>query len=250
MPSINIAVNCLNIPDPDAPVYRVFPPLGFLDVLVKKKLTLVQPRAWDDPYENILFKRTFRLPDGTPVSVESLRNALWGQCWSLTVENDAMWRIYSPQKDGVKVRSTPRKLLQAIWKDSFDVGRIKYFIGKVDYLSEQEIVQWFADPNNVNLLMFDNTGRGPVLALLLKRIEFYHEDEVRLVCHDRQLATQSVAQFDIDPNQLFDEVVLDSRMPPYLADTFTSTLQTLGFKNPILRSTLYNQPPAPTVTTP
>lgn len=250
MANPDITVNCLSIRDPDAPVYRIFPPLGFLDVMVKKKLTLVRPSAWDDPYENILFKRTVRLPDGTLVSVESLQNALWGQCWSLTVENDAMWRIYSPQKDGVKVRSTPRKLLQAIWKDSFDVGRIKCFIGKVDYLPEQDIVNWFADPQNVNLVLFDNTGRGPVLALLLKRIEFYHEDEVRLLYHDSHLARQSVVQFDIDPNQLFDEVVLDSRMPPYLADTFTSTLQTLGFKNPILRSTLYSPPPASTATTP
>src|SRR5947208_1397070 len=98
MPNASITVNCLNIADPDSPVYRVFPPLGFLDVIVKKKLTLVRPYSWDDPYENILFKRTFQLPDGTPVSAEKLRDALWGQCWSLTEENDAMWRIYSPQK--------------------------------------------------------------------------------------------------------------------------------------------------------
>ena len=120
------------------------------------------------------------------------------------------------RKDGVKVRSTPSKLLQAIWKAPFDVGRIKCFIGKVDYLPEQVIVNWFANPQNVNLALFDATGRGPVLTLLLKRIEFYHEDEVRLVYHDSQLASPSVVHFHIDPDQLFDEVILDSRMPHIL----------------------------------
>lgn len=128
------------------------------------------------------------------------------------------------------------------------MGRIKYFIGKVDYLPEQTIASWFSNPQNVSQMMLDSTGRGPVLGLLLKRIEFKHEDEVRLVCHDSQLAGQSVVQFDIDPNQLFDEVVLDSRMSASLVQPFTDNLKKLGVTIPISSSTLYNPPPGQTVT--
>ena len=39
---------------------------------------------------------------------------LYGQCWTKTRESDAMWRIYSPNKNGVRIMTTPRKLLTAL----------------------------------------------------------------------------------------------------------------------------------------
>jgi hypothetical protein len=248
MMKTDVTDNCINGLRPDVSVYRIFPPLHFIDVLIKKKLTLVRPSAWEDKYENILFKRTVNDGDGNSISIESLQNALWGQCWSQTKENDGMWRIYSPNKDGVKVRSTPRKLLQAIWKEPFNSSQIKCFIGKVSYRPEKKIVKWFSDSENVKLLMIDGTGKGPVLGLLLKRIEFKHEDEVRLIYHNGKCAGKPVVHFDIDPNQLFEEVVLDSRMPGYLAETLIVNLRKIGFTNPINKSSLYDEPPPATAT--
>jgi hypothetical protein len=46
-----------------------------------------------------------------------------------------MWRIYSPDKSGVKVKTTIGKLI-----DSLDSAReIKSFIGKVSYLPDADL---------------------------------------------------------------------------------------------------------------
>lgn len=42
------------------------------------------------------------------------RSDFYGQCWTLKSTSDAMWRIYSPKKDAVRVRTTIRKLAESL----------------------------------------------------------------------------------------------------------------------------------------
>jgi len=243
MPTLrqNMETNMLGITDPDMRIYRVFTLERAFDTILNKKLALVRPRFWDDPFENLLYQIPLKDADGNPVSIDGLRNRLYGQCWTRASVSDALWRIYSPYKSGVRVRATARKLLKAIWKDSDQFASLKYFIGEVTYHSQSTLLTHFQNPNVVSRIL-DSTARSPVKSLLLKRKAFQHEKEVRLVFQDNQNNIDNVVFFPIDPNSLFETLLFDPRMDPTTVDTFTAILRQNGFKNSISQSTLYKAP--------
>src|SRR5689334_4206388 len=120
----------IRIEDIDGPIHRIFSLWSLEQTLRQKSLVLVLPREWEDPYEVVgdaiqvhrkvgaRYESTFINQDLPP---------LYAQCWSSTGESDTLLRAYSrvlkdsrfqknvfPQEEGVRVRSTPRKILNAI----------------------------------------------------------------------------------------------------------------------------------------
>ena len=83
--------------DLDKPLYRIFSFQRLEEIFQENKLTLVKPRLWEDPFENFILNSTGYLADGREFQI-GFRDNFYGQCWSLTIESDAMWRIYSPEK--------------------------------------------------------------------------------------------------------------------------------------------------------
>jgi hypothetical protein len=47
--------NVFNGLDLDVDLYRVLPVTRFLQILAEKKLTLLKPHKWDDPFENVIY---------------------------------------------------------------------------------------------------------------------------------------------------------------------------------------------------
>ncbi|MDQ2946129.1 MAG: DUF2971 domain-containing protein [Acidobacteriota bacterium] len=239
--------NCIDLEnDLDTPVYRVFSSDRFFETFVSRTLALVRPHKWDDPFENFLYQVKIESPDGNPVSVAGLRRKLFGQCWSLNDESDATWRIYSHAKDGIKCRSTVRKVFEAIYNPGDKYASLRYFIGRVAYKSEGELLDLFADSDRYISILTDTSGRGPVIALLSKRNEFRHEQEVRLIYQSPVDVPDDVHFFPLtDPNDLFDELVFDPRMSAFYVKAFTNYLRSLGYTKPISQSRLYRLPEIP-----
>jgi hypothetical protein len=109
--------NGLDIDDWDVPIYRVLPIKRFREIIRKNKLVLVRPSLWDDPFENFFLKWPVRLPTGELGSMRQISDKWYGICWTKNRDSDAMWRIYSPKKDGVGVSTTIRRLFSAIYND-------------------------------------------------------------------------------------------------------------------------------------
>lgn len=124
----------------DKPIYRIMPINRFLQLLEEKKLTLVKPKKWDDPFENALLNSVFETSNGE-LGEFSAKNSIYGQCWTFHRETDAMWRIYSHDKDGVRVSTTPRKLLTALQTAESTFHELRCFIGKVSYLSKKNLLE-------------------------------------------------------------------------------------------------------------
>ncbi|WP_119307363.1 DUF2971 domain-containing protein [Cohaesibacter haloalkalitolerans] len=226
----------LNIEDLDKPIYRIFPVSRFIQVLTTKELTLVKPSKWDDPFENLLLSSEIKV--GTTTADIAARNSVYGQCWTLHRETDAMWRIYSPNKDGVRVRSTPRKLLDALKGDCGDYSELRCFIGKVRYLTLKSLKKKLQSVN-----IFDANGSGIAESLLYKRKEFSHEKEIRLVFSgEDHKCTSDIFGFKIDPSQTLDRVLFDPRMSEDLRKSYITAIKALGYTAEIKRSTLYDPP--------
>lgn len=112
------------------PIFRIYPIDRLVELFTEKKNTLVKPSMWEDPYENPLFRKTFEAPNGT-LGCNDVTKNFFAQCWSLHAQTDAMWRIYSPNNSGVKVRTTIEKLFNSLVEKAPEKERV--FIGKVEY---------------------------------------------------------------------------------------------------------------------
>lgn len=221
----------------DKPIYRIMPIHRFLQLLEEKKLTLVKPKKWDDPFENALLNCVDETSDGETSSFPA-KDCVYGQCWTFHRETDAMWRIYSHDKDGVRVSTTPRKLLTALQKAEPKHHNLKCFIGKVSYLRKKTLLEKL---QSINLLNTD--GSGIAESLLYKRIEFKHENEVRLIFSgEDNICISDIFQFDIDPDQLFDRVLFDPRMEKNLRQAYKLAIEEKGCRTEVKRSTLYDAP--------
>jgi hypothetical protein len=123
--------------DVDKPIYRVMPAVRFLQILHDGQLTLLKPKKWDDPFENMLLSARVTLADTSSGDMRNIRESVYGLCWTKLCESDAMWRIYSPYKDGVRLKSTPRKLLGSLQSVIGKFATISCFIGSVQYHDDQ-----------------------------------------------------------------------------------------------------------------
>ena len=219
----------------NTPIYRIIPVSRFIQILTSKELTLVKPKKWDDPFENALLSSDFTI--GTETADFAARDSVYGQCWTLHTQTDAMWRIYSQGKDGVRLKTTPKKLLEALKSHVGKLANITCFIGKVQYHPRSELISVFSQ---IELLKSD--GSGIAKSLLHKRREFSHEAEVRLIYIGSD-DFPDIFSFIIEPNKLFDQILFDPRMEEPLRKSYISAIGALGSKVNVARSTLYDPPP-------
>ena len=224
----------------DKSIYRVFTIQRLLEIFEEHKMTLVRPSKWDDPFENFLMKAMGKMDDGTKFSIEA-RNHFYGQCWTKTVESDALWRIYAVEKNGVKVKTTPRKLLKALLFQNPQPNNVNLtcFIGNVEYFRKDVLNGFFS---RLPSLLTDTTGQGQAKTLLLKRSQFKHENEVRLIYNSRGNVDSDIYKFAIDPFDLFDNIVFDPRMDALMYKIFKEHFVKLGYKKTIIKSKLYQEP--------
>ena len=232
-------------------IYRIMHIETLLEILNKKRLCLRQPAKWDDPFENYILKKCSNLRKlHFPADI-------FGQCWTLHSETDAMWRIYAPDKNGVKIKTTAQKLFSELFL-SEEVGQYPYlscFIGKVSYVESSEIKN--LDERVAEIVSGDGVSHNIPVAktLLMKRPEFEHEAEVRLIYLDQYdldkskigpgmrallpLADDVVFEFGIDTADLIEEIVLDPRMNEYSCAAYENYIRTLGYDGPLHQSLLY-----------
>ena len=233
----------------DNPIYRVFSKRWLISALEKKSNSLVKPHLWDDPFENFIFRSSAITTDDIDVDFGNIRNNFFGQCWTFsTEETDALWRIYSPNKDGFRVKTTIRKIFDAFYDPKHKWAMIAFYIGRIDYQPESVIKEYFETRENLRSHIFDSSGNGQVETLLIKRMEFKHENELRLIfsTHPNWYDTnQNSYEFPIDINLHFEEILADPRMDDSDSSNYSNSvkeIRALGYTNPIEKSKLYQIP--------
>ncbi|MEQ0006650.1 DUF2971 domain-containing protein [Klebsiella sp. GG_Kp146] len=236
----SILKNIIDIDSLDMSIYRIFSIKYFEELITNKELVLVQPDMWDDPYENFILKTEVDLGDGTIASLEELKSNWYGQCWTENIDTDAMWRIYSPNKDGIRVKTTAKKLFDIVYNSLDEYAKLKYFIGKVSYKEKQEIINFVTKSSFSEIIL---GGQNDSFAKLLctKRTAFSHENEIRVLVDDihNKKGDGGLYKIDIEPMQLFDEVCLDPRLSDIEANNLKAKLVAMGVTCKILQSDLY-----------
>jgi hypothetical protein len=227
----------------DKPIYKYMRFERLLQLLMDKESFISQVSSWEDTYENWLIKASF-YSKTTRVSYREFIKSYYGQCWTTSKETDALWRIYSPDKNSVKIKSTINNLLNAeVLIDDLDkFGKITKYIGQVSYFNNEQITKWLDQAKK-------ETGIINSLIILesqfIKRKEFNHEKEIRLIIGISGDTSSNERSRDhliqsVDPNCFIDEITFDPRLNTNDFILRSKLIAKLGFKNPIKKSKLYD----------
>ncbi|SDH29022.1 MULTISPECIES: DUF2971 domain-containing protein [unclassified Duganella] len=203
--------------------------------ILKGSLHFSHPSKWDDPYE-------------TRVK-HSHDYAMFAQCWGKKSMSDAMWRIYSQDHLGVRIKTTRAKLNDALTDFVRKNKGYKRRLADVKYEKTPAVRK-----KTREIVDALNGGWQPTLAadlLFHKREAFDHENEVRalLYCPSIDQAQKDVGlKVPVNGHQLIESIYLDPRAPEALTDALTRYIvDILKFKGTVQKSELYARPKELTV---
>ena len=224
-------------------IYRIISVERLFEMFKNKRNVLVKPKKWEDPFENFILRSKVKLPSGD-LATFGFQDHFFGQCWTLNTASDAMWRIYSPKANAVRIRSNVASLASSLEHSCGDWAHVEVFIGKVKYFPNKSLVEY---ANTVFTNMSIPSSRLFAETLLIKRPAFKHEREVRLLFlpHNEDTAKNDLYSYDIDPHALISQIMIDPRLAKTEADALKERIRkSTGYRRSIKRSLLYAAPPA------
>jgi len=226
------------------PIYQILPLEYAISILQNRVLRFNSVfKYWEDPYELFLFKQNIFI-EGTPFHINDYDKKLYGQCWSLNKDTDAMWRIYSSKKKGVRIKTTIGKMIQVL-DQTRGMNWTAPAFGLVKYVDIKFIKEY--------LRQIEKDGSGKFFemmsdSLFYKREQFSHEKEVRFIIQTEgvdgfQYNDGDFLNLKIDPTELIEEISLDPRLDANDVTRLTSELRDLNIHIPISQSDLYKFEP-------
>jgi hypothetical protein len=151
--------------------------------------------------------------------------------WYLSdIESAALWRLFPKSDEGIAIRSTIKKLSQAIASGS---GESTVNMGSVTYGHEKVRERKGDIPNSYS-------GDD---AVFTKRACFEHEKELRLVIYTHDLeepivCDQNGLKVPVDIGSLISEVVISPEAPHWMKDLVERVLRRYDFSLSVRPSTL------------
>jgi hypothetical protein len=228
-------------------IYRYFQLDDLIRSLTEKKFFLKKPHLWNDPFENIFLRSKVLDQNGNLVDFSLLKEQTYAQCWTLKKESDLMWGNYVKKNRGAIIVTTLGKLINIVAKQNMA------FLGLIKYLPEDKILEFFKKqlPFNINSV--------PILqSLLIKRVEFEEEKEVRIVYFDfyrnqdsknkvlvwnRNLIDyqSDYAFMPFAPDELIEDIILHPGMTKRMVQIFKKRLH-LVYGGKVYKSSIYDIP--------
>jgi hypothetical protein len=149
-----------------------------------------------------------------------------------------MWRIYSPDRYGIRIRTSREKLVAALRssKKENDVG---FLVRDVSYVKLSELDGQISDIAAELRKKF--LPRRAADALLLKRDAFDHEAEVRAIINaPPKLGGADHLKVKIDPHHFVENIYFDPRVDPTFEKVCSHYIRTaIEYKGKIGKSSLY-----------
>lgn len=207
-------------------LYRITSFQHVTDLFRTRKLYLANPSSWEDPFETLLIHKR------TP--------ALFAQSWCKRSVSDAMWRVYSHDREALRIRTTRAKLhalLKALPRDRFDA-----WLQEVRYRRPTEIRSKLLVLRQQLEEKYSLVKAKSVM--FLKRDAFDYEHEVRIIVHDRSVpetgTSQRALRLAVDPHDLVESIMFDSRVDEELYQERSGFIrEELAFRGSVGRSALY-----------
>jgi hypothetical protein len=214
----------------DMKLYRYVTLEHFMSFVETRQFHLTNVNLWDDKWEVILSKLPEVDEKGERISsYYSFYELIFGQCWSLAQESDAMWRIYSPNKTGLRVTTSVEKFKLIGGVKRWRLGIVTYFKHIEDILEKAQL------------------DTSPFGDALFKRSAFDHEREVRFLTHgdflDKFNREQSHVSLPVNPSEFIEGVTIDPRADEWYVETISKYCERIGLGIKPIKSSLYEADP-------
>jgi hypothetical protein len=216
----------------DAKLYRYINLSQFLDFVENQRVHLTRIKDWEDPWEAPGSSLPVENDDGKLTYPSwNLSEDLYGQSWTLNPESDALWRIYSPQGEGLLIQTSAEKF--SLLTD------IKF--------GQLAPVMYFEDLIHALNTLTKTSGYDTLFSeALLKRKAFEHEQEVRLItinderCLPRRFKRCSRIYVGLDPFVFIEGITVDPRAHASYVETLAAYCKRAGFSIVPTKSSLYS----------
>lgn len=224
----------------DQHIYRIMKQEHVLALFNTNKNVMSKFGNWKDGFENFLMKCGHEV-DGVKCD-NTVREKMVAQCWTTEKFSEAMWGIYANDKGArfLRVRSTPRKLLDGLKKAHPRLCNELCCIGKVTYKSTSDLKSYYDSNKSAEV-----TTEMLLRSLLLKRKSFKHEREVRLIYCGifKQYDSSGLHRYDVDPHSMVTQIMADpNRNPRNWENDRDKIMSTTGYTGEIKRSKIYDAP--------
>jgi hypothetical protein len=244
--------------------------------VASQRLYLTQLMRWDDPHEAETLRQLVKdyllhAPDGFKYTqrirdevLGLIYRSLYGQSWTILEESDAMWRIYSPDKMGIRISVVQADALASIQQTAFAKQQdVELYWGNVIYVSTEEA---WEQVRSVHKDPVADSNMSLANLCFFKRKQFSHEqeyrfsafippkefmglsqtdptelEEARIVATLRNFVLPPVYYYPFNPS-LIDEVTLDPRAPDWFLETVKNFFARYGNRDCVQKSTLYSPP--------
>ena len=208
-------------------VYRYYPLESFINLIEFGKLSFTKITEWEDPWENVLSRSKTEINGKLEIPLYRASEHIYGQCWTRKKESDAMWRIYSKNKTGVKISTSVSKFNLAEGVNRIGVENVMYF----------------SDANH--LVELANAEKSRFMEAKFKRDAFSHEEEVRFLIHPDFLndksneIAESRINLIIDINRFIESISIDPRADDWVVKMIKSYCSKNIPSCPVDKSSLY-----------
>jgi hypothetical protein len=189
-------------------LYKYMPLEFALGMIKDKYLWLCNPTIWKDPFEKRFIDAKYL--KGSSEKTYPIKGQLFCMCMTQTTTSEAHWNIYSNGQIGISFKIRRKQLLNVLSNhiDDYDI-----YIGKVNYLRSQDIKKSLSEIETIkDIKPFNiNNRKLQIQLLLLKRIAFKYEDEIRILAVKKYKTKENGIKlsYSIEPNKLIDTITID-----------------------------------------
>lgn len=134
-----------------------------------------------------------------------------------------MWRIYSPNKDGIMIQTTVKRLVDSINLDYSLIAPVIYFNDLQEGMEELD----------------EKPYEAHLAGALLKRNAFNHEGEVRLLSMPFSNNNEKYYELDVETNILIENIIIDPRCDRWYLNAIIKYCKRAGLNAIPYKSDLY-----------
>lgn len=145
-----------------------------------------------------------------------LKNCTFISSWNYSdYESPFLWNSFTQPNNGILIGSTISKLKDSVkYEDDFFLGQVKYY--------NQD--EWFI-------------GEGNTLSpFIWKRIEYSHENEIRLILQDENIIDSNGINLDVDLDTLISEIIISPNSDTWFKKLIIKILRDYRLENISVRN--------------
>ena len=222
-------------------IYKYMPLEFALDSLKEKYLWFANPTVWKDPFEKRFIDEEYK-KDNIVIKYP-LKGKIFCTCMTQTRTSEAYWNVYNGGKLGASFTLSRDRLLVVLNEFSKE-NNCDVYIGKVMYLHTPEIKKNHLSEVSVFGNDFKWNKETQIKLLLLKRIAFEYENEIRIIVVKSNKTKEDGIKlpYKLDTKELVRRVTLDPNIGKNLQEILVNYIDNnYGIKQ-IYKSSIYTTP--------